>query len=173
MPQQGPPTQQMPTNQGAPMYQPPLQQPQASRSASSTRITTGTSGANAPNMAPSMTLNNAVTIPTDAMETKNSDDLGNYTFDSPPDFQFGATHQQGGDMMDFIFDPITVAGNDETLAAMRAIQSPNWLENMLMPGCVDNSPSLSCHAGQTYPYIITDSLGTRKSRCRIMAALWS
>jgi hypothetical protein len=118
------------------MYQQPLQQPQASHSGSSTH------GANAPDLAPSMTLNSAVTVPTEAMETKSSDDLGNYMFDSPPEFAFGATHQQGGDMMDFIFDPITVPGNDETLAAMRAIQSPNWLENMLMPGSVDGqSPS--------------------------------
>jgi hypothetical protein len=134
MPQQGPPTQQMPTNQGAPMYQQPPQQPQASHSTSSTRITTGVSGANALDLGPSMTLNSAVAIPTEAMETKTSDDLGNYTFDSPPDFTFGATNQQGVDLMDFTFDPITTPGNEDMLAAMQAIQSPNWLGNMLMPG---------------------------------------
>ena len=141
MPQHGPPTQQMPTNQGAPMYQQPPQQPQASHSASSTEITTGVSGANPLYMAQSATLNSAVTVLTEAVETKSSDDLGNYTFDSPPEFTFGATNQQeGGDMMDFIFDPISVPGNEETLAAMRAIQSPNWLENMLMPGSVETVP---------------------------------
>ena len=118
------------------MYQQPLQQPQASHSASSTQVTTGVSGANALDLAPSMTLNSAVTIPTEAMEMSTLDDLGNYAFDSPPDFTFGATNQQVSEMMDFVFDPISVPGNEETLAAMRAIQSPNWLENMLMPGYV-------------------------------------
>jgi hypothetical protein len=123
------------------MYQQPPQQPQASHSASSTEITTGVSGANALYLAQSATLNSAVTVMTEAVETKSSDDLGNYTFDSPPEFTFGATNQQeGGDMMDFIFDPISVPGNEETLAAMRAIQSPNWLENMLMPGSVETVP---------------------------------
>lgn len=133
MPQQGPPTQQMPTNQGAPMYQQPLQQPQASHGASSTHITTGVGGANAPDMALSMTMNSGVTDPTEAMEAKISDILGNYEFDSP-DFTFGATSQQGVDLMDFTFDPITTPGNEDMLAAMQAIQSPNWLGNMLMPG---------------------------------------
>jgi hypothetical protein len=113
-----------------------------------------------------MTLNSAVTVPTEAMETKSSDDLGNYMFDSPPDFAFGATDQQGGDMMDFIFDPITVPGNEETLAAMRAIQSPNWLENMLMPGSVDGPLRSDLLILTSF----TDSLGPRKSRCRILAA---
>ena len=143
MPQHGPPSQQMPTNQGAPMYQQPLQQPQASHSASSTAH--GVSN-NAPDLAPSTTLlNSEATVPTEGMETRSVDDLGNYTFDSPPDFAFGAANQHGAGasadmMMDFIFDPITVPGNEETLAAMRAIQSPNWLENMLMPGSVVRSP---------------------------------
>jgi hypothetical protein len=146
------------------------QQPQASHSASSTQITAGASGANAPDLAPSMTLNSAVTVPTEAMETKTSDDLGNYTFDSPPDFMFGATNQQGSDLMDFTFDPITTPGNDDMLAAMQAIQSPNWLGNMLMPGSVDGHLHCRARAGQTYPYIIIDSFGLRKSRCRIIAA---
>jgi hypothetical protein len=169
MPQQGPPTQQMPTNQGAPIYQQPLQQPQASRSVSSTRMTTGVSGANASDLAPSMTLNSAVAVSTEAMETKNSDSLGNYTFDSPPDFTFGATNQQGADLMDFTFDPITTPGNDDMLAAMQAIQSPNWLGNMLMPGSVDGPFHCRARAGQVYSYIITDSFGPRKRRCRIIA----
>jgi hypothetical protein len=97
-------------------------------------MTTGVSGASASDLAPSMTLNSAVAVSTEAMETKNSDGLGNYTFDSPPDFTFGATNQQGPDPMDFTFDPITTPGNDDMLAAMQAIQSPNWLGNMLMPG---------------------------------------
>ena len=116
-----------------------------------------------------MTLNSAVTVPTEAMETNNSDDLGNYTFDSPPDFTFGATYQQGVDLMDFTFDPITAHGNEDMLAAMQAIQSPNWLGNMLMPGSVDDPLHCRARAGQTYPYIITDSLGPRKSQCRIIA----
>jgi hypothetical protein len=166
--QQGPPTQQMPTNQGASMYQQPLQQPQASHSASSTRLTTGVSGANAPDLGPTMTLNSTVAVPTEALETKNSDGLGNYTFDSPPEFTFGETNQQGGDLMDFRFDPITTPGNEDMLAAMQAIQSPNWLGNMLMPESVD-SPSLSCACRSAYPYIIADSFGPRKSRCKIIA----
>ena len=172
MPQQGPPTQQMPTNSGAPMYQQPLQQPQASHGASSNRITTGVSGTIASDLAPSMTLNSAVTVPAEAMETRNSDDIGNYTFDSPPDFTFGTTIQQGSDLMDFTFDPITAPGNEETLAAMRAIQSPNWLENMLMPGSVDGSPSFLCSCRSDLFLFVTDSFGPRKSRCWIIAAPW-
>jgi hypothetical protein len=168
MPQQGPPTQQMPTNSGAPMYQ----QPQASRSASSTQITTGVSGANAPDLAPSMTLNSAVTVPTEAMEMKTYDDLGNYMFDSPPDFTFGTTNQQSSDLMDFIFDPITTPGNEDMLAAMQAMQtrSPNRLGTMLMPGSVDGPLHCRARAGLTYPHIIADFRGPRKSRCRIIAA---
>jgi hypothetical protein len=117
-----------------------------------------------------MTLNSAVAIPTEAMETKTSDDLGNYTFDSPPDFTFGATNQQGVDLMDFTFDPITTPGNEDMLAAMQAIQSPNWLGNMLMPGSVDCLLHCRARAVQAYAYLITDSFGPRKSRCRIIAA---
>jgi hypothetical protein len=65
-----------------------------------------------------------------------SDDPENYTFDSP-DFTFGATGQDD-DFMDFTFDPITTPGNEDVHAAMQAIQSPKWLENMLMPGSVDD-----------------------------------
>jgi hypothetical protein len=137
MPQQGPPTQQMPSNSSAPVYQQPLQQPQASHNTSSTQFATGVSGATAPDLAPSMTLNSAATVPTEMTETTNSDGLGNYTFDVPSNFTFGATVQQG-DMMDFTFDPITTPGNEDMLAAMQAIQSPAWLGNMLMPGSVDD-----------------------------------
>jgi hypothetical protein len=125
------------------MYQQAPQQPQASHSTSSTRLTTSAGGVNAPDLGPSMTLNSAVAVPTEALETKSSDDLGKYTFDLPPDFTFGATNEQGGDLMDFTFDPITT-GNENMLTAMQAIQSPNWLGNMLMPRSVDGSPSLSC-----------------------------
>jgi hypothetical protein len=134
MPQQGPPTQQqqMPTNSSAPVYQQTLQQPQASHNTSSTQFATGVSGATAPNLAPSMTLNSAAAILTEVTET-NSDGLGNYTFDVPPSFTFGATVQQV-DMMDFTFDPIMTPGNEDMLAAMQAIHSPTWSGNMLMPG---------------------------------------
>lgn len=109
-----------------------------------------------------------MTVPTEAMEAKISDVLGNYAFDSPPDFTFGATNQQGVDLMDFTFDPNTSPGNEDMLAAMQAIQSPNWLGNMLMPGSVEGH-FMVVRAGQTYSYIITVSLGPRKSRCRIIA----
>jgi hypothetical protein len=92
------------------------------------------------------------------------------TFDSPPDFTFGATNQQSSDLMDFIFDPITTPGNEDMLAAMQAIQSPNWLGIMSMPGSVDGPLHCRARAGLTYPYIITDLFGPRKSRCRIIAA---
>ena len=104
-----------------------------------------------------MTLNSTVSVPTEALETKSSDDLGNYTFDSPPDFTFGATNEQGGDMMDFTFDPITTPGNEDMLAAMQAIQSPNWLGNMLMPGSVDGPFHCRTRAGRAYLYVISDS----------------
>jgi hypothetical protein len=48
-----------------------------------------------------MTPNNAVAVPTEALEMKSSDDLGNDTFNSPPDFTFGATNEQGGGSVDF------------------------------------------------------------------------
>ena len=116
-----------------------------------------------------MTLNSAVAVPTEALDIKNSDGLGNYMFDSPPDFTFGEANQQGGDLMDFTFDPITTPGNEDMLAAMQAIQSPNWLGNMLMPGSVDSPLHCLLRAGKAHPYIVTDSFGPRKSRCRIIA----
>ncbi len=118
------------------MYQQTLQQPQASHNTSSTQFATGVSGATAPDLAPSMTLNSAAAVLTEMTET-NSDGLGNYTFDVPPGFTFGDTVQQV-DMMDFTFDPITTPGNEDMLAAMQAIQSPAWSGNMLMPGSVDD-----------------------------------
>jgi hypothetical protein len=118
-----------------------------------------------------MTLNSAVAVP------KGSDNLGKYTFDSPPDFTFSATNERGEDLMDLTFDPITTPGNEDMLAAMQAIQSPNWLGNMLVLGSVDGSPSLLSWcatvrslAGQAYPYITTDFFGLWRSRWRIMAA---
>jgi len=80
-----------------------------------------------------MALNGGVTVPKESIETGNSNSPGNYTFDLSPDFAFGVTEQQA-ELMDFTFDPITAPGNDEMLAAMQAIQSPNWFGNMLMPG---------------------------------------
>jgi hypothetical protein len=83
-----------------------------------------------------MALNGEVTISNKLTEKRNSDDLGNYTFDVSPDFTFGVADHQQGDLMDFTFDPITSPGNEDMLAAMQAIQSPTWLGNMLMPGSV-------------------------------------
>jgi hypothetical protein len=83
-----------------------------------------------------MALNGGVTVPKESIETGNSNSPGNYTFDLSPDFAFGVTEQQA-ELMDFTFDPITAPGNDEMLAAMQAIQSPNWFGNMLMPGSVN------------------------------------
>jgi hypothetical protein len=133
MHQQGPPTQQMQTGSNTPVYQHPMQQPQPSHSTNSNRFATGVRGASAPDLPPSMALNGGVTVPKESIETGNSNSPGNYTFDLSPDFAFGVTEQQA-ELMDFTFDPITAPGNDEMLAAMQAIQSPNWFGNMLMPG---------------------------------------
>jgi hypothetical protein len=93
------------------------------------------------------------------------------TFDSPPDFTFRAIIQEGDQnhQMDFT---ITTPGSEDMLAAMQAIQtrSPNWSGNMSMPGSVDGPLHCRARAGLTYPYIITDLFGPRKSRCRIIAA---
>jgi len=134
MPQQGPPTEQMASGSNAPVYQQPLQQPQPSHGTSSTGFSTGVSGASASDLTP-MTLDNRVAVPNEGITT-NSDSPGNYAFDVPPDFTFGVTSHQA-DMMDFTFDPIVAPGNEDMPAAMQAIQSPTWLENMLMPGSVD------------------------------------
>ena len=136
MHQQGPPTQSMQPGSNAPVYQPPLRPPQGSHGASSARFTTGVGGASASDLPPSMALNGEVTISNKLSEKRNSDDLGNYTFDVSPDFTFGVADHQQGDLMDFTFDPITSPGNEDMLAAMQAIQSPTWLGNMLMPGSV-------------------------------------
>ena len=136
MHQQGPPTQSMQPGSNAPVYQPPLRPSQGSHGASSARFTTGVGGASASDLPPSMALNGEVTISNKLSEKRNSDDLGNYTFDVSPDFTFGVADHQQGDLMDFTFDPITSPGNEDMLAAMQAIQSPTWLGNMLMPGSV-------------------------------------
>ena len=91
----------------------------------------------------------------------------------PPTLPVGPVRRASsplGHEMDFIFDPITVPGNDEMLTAMQAIQSPNWLENMLMPGCVDGSLSLSCACRSDLSF--TDSLGPRKCLHRPTPHLW-
>jgi hypothetical protein len=141
--QQGPPTQQVQTGSGAPAYRPSLPQPQASHGTGAT----GVRGAKAPDLPPTMALSSGDestgtknsdglnNYTSDGLGNYTSDGLGNYTFDASPDFTFGVTGQHD-DLMDFAFDSITVPGNDDMLAAMQAIQSPNWLGNMLMPGSV-------------------------------------
>ena len=69
-------------------------------------------------------------------EMQDADESYDWSF--PPNVTFGATIQQGDDLMDFTFDPITTPGGEDLLAAMQAIQSPKWLES-LMPGSVDES----------------------------------
>ena len=133
MHQQGPPTQSQ-QGSNAPVYQPPLRPPQGSHGTSSTRFATGVGGASGPDFPPSVGLNGAVTVSNESIEKRNSGDLGNYTFDGSPDYTFGGTDHPQGDLMDFTFDPITAPGNDDMLAAMQAIQNPNWFGNMLMPG---------------------------------------
>ncbi|KAF8466109.1 hypothetical protein DFH94DRAFT_821369 [Russula ochroleuca] len=105
--QQGPPTQLMQTGSSAPVYRPPLQQPQSSHGISSTRFATGIRGARI--KIASTALNSGMMVLKESTaDTMNSDGLGNYTFDEKSDFT-----DQHDDLMDVTFDPITAPGNDD------------------------------------------------------------
>jgi hypothetical protein len=97
----------MQTGSSAPVYRPPLQQPQSSHGISSTRFATGIRGARI--KIASTALNSGMMVLKESTaDTMNSDGLGNYTFDEKSDFT-----DQHDDLMDVTFDPITAPGNDD------------------------------------------------------------
>ena len=51
-------------------------------------------------------------------------------------YKFGATTGQPSDVMDFTFDSVS---KDELLGPMKAIENPEWMQTMMLPGCVSLS----------------------------------
>jgi hypothetical protein len=136
MPQQGPPTEQMPTGSNTPVYQQQQQQQQApTHSTNTNSFTTSVNNAGAPELAQSVALNTGVTAPSELADAvpASANGTGNYVLGESTDFTFGVQGQPD-DLMDFTFDPITTPGNEDMLAAMQAIQNPTWWRTMMMPG---------------------------------------
>jgi hypothetical protein len=51
----------------------------------------------------------------------------------------GVQERRDADLKDFAFDPNSTSGDEDMLAAMQAIQNPNWGRQMMMPGSADIS----------------------------------
>ena len=131
----------------------PSLSPQGSLSTISTRFTTAVEGSSALDLPVSMGLNDEMPVLDESMEETKLVDLGNHTLeslDASPDFTFGITDHQRGDLM-FTSDPINAPGNEEMLAAATyGILSSTWSNN-IMPGSADYRPS--CCACQTYNFL--------------------
>jgi hypothetical protein len=171
MPQQGPPTEQMPTGSNTPVYQQQQQQQQApTHSTNTNSFTTSVNNAGAPELAQSVALNTGVTAPSELADAvpASANGTGNYVLGESTDFTFGVQGQPD-DLMDFTFDPITTPGNEDMLAAMQAIQNPTWWRTMMMPGSVlDRFFSLS-HRTYFFAFRVA-SFGLLKSRDKTILA---
>ena len=132
MPQQGPPTQQPQTSSNAPVYQQQRQTTQQSPQSHSTAPSSFATGGNPTNVQDvphSMALNADPTV-TQIVTANNNEPI---TQLDAPSYTFGATTGQPSDDMDFTFDSITI---DELLGPMKAIENPQWMQTMMLPGCV-------------------------------------
>jgi len=151
MHQQGPPPQQPQTGSNAPVYQQPQQQTTQQAPSSQSHTTTSSSfqtGSNPTTVQDipqphTMALNNeptATATQTGFTDTANSNEPI-HQVDVPP-YTFGATTAQPVDVMDFTFDPISL---DDLLGPMKAIENPQWMQTMMLPGW-------SWPTDESYPY---------------------
>jgi hypothetical protein len=145
MPQQDPPAQQPQTSSGAPVYQRQGQATQQAPPSHSTNpsssFATGGNPTTVQDVHHPMTSNGGDTAVTQTgfKDTAHVNEPI-HQVDAPP-YTFGATTAaQPVDSMDFVFDSISL---DELLGPMKAIENPQWMQTMMLPGCVLLVSSLS------------------------------
>ena len=73
-------------------------------------------------------------------------------------YGFGATTSQPSDIVDSTFDPGAI---DELLGPMKAIENPEWMQTMTLPGCV--SLSHRSRLGSTHLIISSFTQPTNES----------
>jgi hypothetical protein len=135
MPQQGPPTQEPQTSSNAPMYQQQRQTTQQSPPSQSTAPSSFATGGNpttVQDVPHSATMNGEPTITHTGFKDTTHHSEPIHEVDAPS-YTFGATTGQPSDVMDFTFDSISI---DDLLGPMKAIENPQWMQTMMLPGCV-------------------------------------
>ena len=136
MHQQDPPPQQPQTSSGAPVYQQQgqtTQQAPPSRSTISTAFVTGGNPTTVQDVPQSVAMDGELTATqTVFKDTANNNEPIHQV--NAPSYAFGPTNAaQPVDGMDFVFDSISL---DELLGPMKAIENPQWMQTMMLPGCV-------------------------------------
>jgi hypothetical protein len=137
MPQQDPPPQQPQTSSSGPVYQQQqqtTQQAPPSHSTNPSSFATGGNPTTMQNVPRSMTSNGDTTVTQTGFKDTANINEPIHPVDAPP-YTFGATTtvQPAADSMDFVFDSFSL---DELLGPMKAIENPQWMQTMMLPGCV-------------------------------------
>ena len=130
MHQQDPPPQQPQTSSGSPVYQQQQTTQQAPPSRGTTSFATGGNSTTVQDMPHSVTMNAEPTAAQTVFKGTNNNEPINQV--DAPSYTFGATTAQP-DGMDFAFDSISL---DELLGPMKANENPQWMQIMMLPGCV-------------------------------------
>lgn len=136
MHQQDPPPQQPQTSSSGPVYQQQgqaTQQAPPSHSTSSTSFPTGGNPTAVQDVPHPMTSNGDTTVTQTGLKDTANINEPFHRLDAPPSYNFGATAAQPADGMDFVFDSFSL---DELLGPMKAIENPQWMQTMMLPGCV-------------------------------------
>ena len=134
MHQQDPPPQQPQTGSVAPVYQ---QQGQTTQQAPPSHGTTAFATGGNPTTVQDVPHSVPMNVPPTAAQTvfKDTANINEpiHQVDAPS-YTFGSTTTAPpADSMDFVFDSISL---DELLGPMKAIENPQWMQTMMLPGCV-------------------------------------
>ena len=131
MHQQDPPPQRPQTSSGAPVYQKQEQTTQpAPLSRGTISFATGGNPTTVQDVPHSVTMNAEPMAAQTVFKGTNNNEPINQV--EAPSYTFGATTAQP-DGMDFAFDSLSI---DELLGPMKAIEDPQWMQDMMLPGCV-------------------------------------
>jgi len=133
MPQQGPPTQQPQTGSSAPVYQQQRQTTQQSPPSQSTAPSSFATSGNpttVQDIPHSVTMNGEPTISQTGFKDTAHHSEPIHEVDAPS-YTFGVTTGQPSEAMDFTFDSISI---DDLLGPMKAIENPQWMQTMMLPG---------------------------------------
>jgi hypothetical protein len=136
MPQQDPPPQQPQTSSSGPVYQQQqqqtTQQAPPSHSTNPSSFATGGNPTTMQNVPRSMTSNGDTTVTQTGFKDTANINEPIHPVDAPP-YTFGPTTtvQPAADGMDFVFDSFSL---DELLGPMKAIENPQWMQTMMLPG---------------------------------------
>jgi len=134
MPQQDPPPQQPQTSSSGPVYQQQHQATQQGPPSHSTNTpsfaTTGGNPTTVQDVPQSVAINGEPTAAQTVFKDTANNNEPFHQVDAPP-YTFGPTTAQPADVMDFTFDSISL---DELLGPMKAIENPQWMQTMMLPG---------------------------------------